>query len=220
MRSPAPTPATHPPWSPATTDCICTGKGRAPTSGCSTPPSTAGSGYPGRRCSTAGPTRTWLSFTGAGRDRTIRLCPSPDGTVWNPRNILPGPQSAAGSWPSVVGRSGAGRADRLLLAWPDQNGAVWCALSQDAAQHWSQPAPVPARTLRGVAFAGWDTVDAYAAWAVAPDGDYSIFWADTTGSTVWRHPHTGHLLQHGQGRLDERASLREPAMAAHGHMWR
>ncbi|WP_244291760.1 hypothetical protein [Streptomyces rimosus] len=166
MRSPAPTPATHPPWSPATTDCICTGKGRAPTSGCSTPPSTAGSGYPGRRCSTAGP------------------------------------------------------ADRLLLAWPDQNGAVWCALSQDAAQHWSQPAPVPARTLRGVAFAGWDTVDAYAAWAVAPDGDYSIFWADTTGSTVWRHPHTGHLLQHGQGRLDERASLREPAMAAHGHMWR
>ncbi len=122
--------------------------------------------------------------------------------------------------PVLDTRAGAVQRLALLLAWPDQNGAVWCALSQDAAQHWSQPAPVPARTLRGVAFAGWDTVDAYAAWAVAPDGDYSIFWADTTGSTVWRHPHTGHLLQHGQGRLDERASLREPAMAAHGHMWR
>ncbi|WP_030185824.1 hypothetical protein [Streptomyces capuensis] len=151
-----------------------------------------------------------LYWKGPGADERL-FHAAFDGRFW-----IPG-QALFNGWP---GRSGAGRADRLLLAWPDQNGAVWCALSQDAAQHWSQPAPVPARTLRGVAFAGWDTVDAYAAWAVAPDGDYSIFWADTTGSTVWRHPHTGHLLQHGQGRLDERASLREPAMAAHGHMWR
>ncbi|MGA5199991.1 hypothetical protein ACPCDR_43135, partial [Streptomyces exfoliatus] len=165
-------------------------------------------------------TRTWLAFTGAGRDRAIRLCSSPDGTQWNPRDVLPGPAAAAGSWPSVTGRTGPGRTDRLLLAWPDHDGAVWCALSQDAARHWSQPAPVPARSLRGIAFAGWDTVDAYAAWAVAPDGEYGIFWADTSGGSTWQDPHTRHPLQLGQRRLDERASLREPAMAAYGHMWR
>ncbi|MFH8591462.1 hypothetical protein [Streptomyces rimosus] len=165
-------------------------------------------------------TCTWLTFTGAGRDRTIRLCPSPDGTQWNHRHVVRGPTTAASSWPSVVGRTGAGRADRLLLAWPDHDGAVWCALTEDAAQHWSRPAPVPARTLHGIAFAGWGTVDAYAAWAVTPDGEYGIFWADTTGGTTWHAPDTLHPLQHGQRRLDERASLREPAMAAHGTMWR
>ncbi|GCD32324.1 hypothetical protein OEIGOIKO_00036 [Streptomyces chrestomyceticus JCM 4735] len=165
-------------------------------------------------------TRTWLAFTGAGRDRTIRLCHSPDGTRWNFRNVLPGPAAAASSWPSVTGRTGPGRTDRLLLAWPDHDGAVRCALSHDAARRWSQPAPVPARTLRGIAFAAWDTADAYAAWAVTPDGEYGIFWADTADGIVWRHPRTAQPLQYGQGRLDERASLREPAMAACGHMWR
>ncbi|WP_234433577.1 hypothetical protein [Streptomyces rimosus] len=63
-------------------------------------------------------------------------------------------------------------------------------------------------------------MDAYAARAMTPDGQYSILWADTADGTVWRPPHTGQLLQYGQGRLDERASLREPAMAAHGRMWR
>ncbi|MFF3277524.1 hypothetical protein ACFYWU_42410 [Streptomyces chrestomyceticus] len=146
--------------------------------------------------------------------------PSPDGTVWNHRHALPGPAAAASAWPSVVGRTGAGHADRLLLAWPDHTGTVRCALSEDAARHWSQPDPVPARTLRGIAFAAWSTVDAYAAWAVAPDGEYGIFWADTTGSTTWHDPHTHHPLQHGQRRLDERASLREPAISAFGRMWR
>ncbi|WP_031023420.1 hypothetical protein [Streptomyces rimosus] len=63
-------------------------------------------------------------------------------------------------------------------------------------------------------------MDAYAAWAMTPDGEYGILWADTTDGTTWHDPDTLRPLQHGQRRLDERASLREPAMAAYGTMWR
>ncbi|MEU7046163.1 hypothetical protein AB0A77_34630 [Streptomyces varsoviensis] len=174
-----------------------------------------------RPCATVTHTsRVWLAFTGAGQDRTIHLCSSLDGAAWSRRDVVRVPQ-AASAWPSVVGRTGTGHrgADRLLLAWPDHDGRVWCALSEDAAGHWSQPAAVPARTLRGVGFAGWDRTDAYAAWAVGLGDDHSIHWAATAGGTSWQDPQTRGPLEHGQRRLEDRASLREPALAAYGPMW-
>ncbi len=163
-------------------------------------------------------TSVWLAFTGAGQDRTVHLCPSPDGTLWNHGDVTVGPAMAVSAWPSLAGR--AGRAERLLLAWPDHDGRVWCSICDDAARHWSLPVAAPVRSLRGVGFADWGTVDAYAAWAVAPEEDYGIFWADTAGGTAWRDPVTGSVLRPGQRRLEGRVSLREPAMAAFGRMWR
>ncbi|MFD7668786.1 hypothetical protein [Streptomyces sp. NPDC059788] len=164
-------------------------------------------------------TDVWLAFTGAGRDRSIRLCSSPDGSTWSRHDIVAVPE-AVSAWPSVVGQVGAGPTDRLLVAWPDRDGCVRCAVSPDAARHWSRPAAVPARTLRGIGFAAWGAADAYAVWAVGPHDDHSIYWADTAGSTSWRDPHTDSPLRPGLRRIGEWASLREPALAAYGDMWR